>query len=153
MAHFAHINIEGVVDCVLVISQETLDASGGWTVGGVFRPSSEWKQTSYNTVGGVHRLGGEPMRKNYAGVGYKYDEARDAFIPPQKFPSWTLDEEKCIYVAPVPRPTGLEENEIAKWNEDRLDWDVVHNVRCACGECGNDPAKMICPVYETVKQQ
>ena len=63
-----------------------------------------WKQTSYNTYGGVHQLGGTPLRKNYAGIGYTYDEDKDAFIPKQPFNSWTLNEDTCQWEAPSARP-------------------------------------------------
>lgn len=93
MAHFAKI-IDGVVAQVIVAEQEYVD-----TLDGV------WVQTSYNTYGGVHRLGGTPLRKNYAGIGYTYDSQRDAFIPPQPFPSWVLDGQSCVWQAPVAYPT------------------------------------------------
>jgi hypothetical protein len=79
-----------------------------------------WIQTSYNTRGGVHSLGGTPLRKNYAGIGYTYDSQRDAFIPPKPYASWTLDEETCLWNAPVARPEGNY-----TWNEDEQSWDLV----------------------------
>ena len=88
MAHFARVE-NGVVTQVIVIDQETLN-TGHWG-----DPAS-WVQTSYNTQGGVHSLGGTPLRKNYAGIGYTYDSVRDAFIPPKPFPSWVLDEITCL---------------------------------------------------------
>lgn len=80
-----------------------------------------WVQTSYNTVGGVHLLGGTPFRKNYAGIGYFYDETRDAFIPPQPYPSWTLNEETCLWEAPTPRPAESADATY-HWDEDTLSW-------------------------------
>ena len=74
-----------------------------------------WKQTSYNTRGGVHLLGGTPFRKNYPGPGYTYDESRDAFIGPQNFPSWVLNEETCSYEAPIAHP--MDGNTYI-WDED-----------------------------------
>jgi len=96
MAHFARINRRGQVAEVLVGRQEDdgLEAELSARTGDVY------KQTSYNTRGGVHLLGGTPLRKNYAGIGYTYDEARDAFIPPQPSPDCTLDEDTCLWVCP-----------------------------------------------------
>ena len=73
-----------------------------------------WVQTNYNTYGGVHQLGGTPLRKNFAGIGYSYDEARDAFIPPKPFASWILVEDTCLWEAPVAYPTDGKDY---KWNE------------------------------------
>ena len=77
------------------------------------------KRTSYNTRGGQHLLGGTPYRKNYAGVGYTYDVVRDAFIPPQKFPSWTLNENTCLWEAPIPVP---QDGKTYVWNEETVSW-------------------------------
>jgi|SRR6056300_1140070 len=114
MSHFAKIEND-VVTQVIVAEQEFVDAQPG-----------EWVQTSYNTRGGVHYApnsdtpdGGVALRKNYAGVGYAYDRQRDAFIPPQPFPSWTLNDETCLWNAPVPYP---EDGEIWYWNEDLQNW-------------------------------
>jgi len=85
-------------------------------------PSAVWKQTSYNTIGGVHRLGGTPFRKNYAAIGDIYDEDRDAFIPPKPFNSWILNQDTCIWNAPIPCPNN--ENKYT-WNESTLSWDLV----------------------------
>lgn len=82
------------------------------------------KRTSYNTLLNVHRAGGEPFRKNYAGVGFKYDEALDAFISPQPYPSWTLNTEIGGWEAPVAQPI-TEFPFIAVWNEQKVDWDIV----------------------------
>jgi len=81
-----------------------------------------WKQTSYNTLGGVHTLGGTPFRKNHASKGYTYDEDRDAFIPPKPFNSWILDEQTCRWNAPTPYPN--DENRY-KWNEQNQSWDLI----------------------------
>ena len=76
------------------------------------------KRTSYNTTGGVHANDGTPFRKNYAGIGYTYDEERDAFIPPQPYASWTLNEETCLWDSLVPYPSeGVHE-----WDEDNQEW-------------------------------
>ena len=80
-----------------------------------------WKQTSYNTYGGQHRLGGTPFRKNFAGIGHTYDQQRDAFIEPKVFDSWVLNEETCRWEAPVAYPN--DENDY-KWNEETQQWDL-----------------------------
>ena len=76
------------------------------------------KRTSFNTSGGVHANDGTPFRKNYAGIGFTYDEERDAFIPPQPYPSWTLNEDTCLWDAPVPYP----EEGVHEWDEDNQEW-------------------------------
>jgi len=96
MSHFAKVE-NGIVTQVMVVEKEVLDL-GHWGDPSLF------VQTSYNTSGGVHRLGGTPMRKNYAGIGYTYDAGRDAFIPPKPFASWILDEGTCLWSAPTPMP-------------------------------------------------
>ena len=110
MAHWAHLT-DGIVDKVIVIDEETL-ALGHWG------NPSEWKQTSYNTHGGVHALGGTPLRKNYAGIGYSYDATRDAFISPKPFASWSLNETTCLWEAPALMPT----TGMYRWDEDQLNW-------------------------------
>jgi hypothetical protein len=110
MAHFAKV-IDGIVTEVLVIEQAVIDT-------GAFGDPSLWVQTSYNTHGGVHPEG-RPLRKNYAGVGYTYDTVRDAFYAPQPFPSWTLNEDTCLWAAPVPYPTG---GGTYRWDEGTLSW-------------------------------
>jgi hypothetical protein len=111
MSHFAKVE-NGIVTQVIVIEQDVLN-EGHWG-----DPAS-WVQTSYNTMAGVHRLGGTPLRKNYAGVGYTYDAERDAFIPPKPYESWTLNEDSCTWVAPTPMPTDLKAYE---WRESDLSW-------------------------------
>jgi len=121
MSHFAHIT-NGIVDNVIVIDAETL-ALGHWG------DPSEWVQTSYNTHGGVHSLGGTPFRKNYAGLGYTYDAGRDAFIPPKPFDSWVLNESTCLWDSPVPYPTDVGTPEAPKrytWNESTKAWDLIN---------------------------
>ena len=81
------------------------------------------RRMSYNTQGGVHKLGGTPFRKNYAGVGYMYDPVRDAFYTAQPYPSWTLNEDTCYWEAPTERPEGME----WYWKEDTTEWvDYVY---------------------------
>ena len=111
MAHYAKVS-DGLVTQVIVAEAEFFDTF-------VDSSPGEWIQTSYNTQGGVHLDGGIALRKNYAGVGFTYDSVRDAFIAPQPYPSWVLDEDTCIYEAPVAYPTdGL----MYSWDEDTTSW-------------------------------
>jgi len=112
MAHFAKVE-NGVVTSVIVIDQETLN-TGHWG------DPALWVQTSYNTQGGVHKLGGTPLRKNYAGIGYSYDAGRDAFVPPKPYASWVLNETTCNWDAPVAMPTT--EGKIYLWRESDTSW-------------------------------
>jgi hypothetical protein len=86
-------------------------------------PNSVWKQTSYNTNGGIHSLGGIPFRKNHAGIGYTYDENRDAFIPPKPFNSWILNESTCLWNAPVAYP---QDGKRYTWSEEILNWELIN---------------------------
>ena len=113
MSHFAQIDGNNIVTQVLVIEQDVIDT-------GLFGDPASWIQTSYNTRGGIHTLGGTPLRKNYAGVGYTYNASRDAFIPPKPFASWTLNEDTCLWEAPTPMP--VEEGKIFVWNEETTSW-------------------------------
>ena len=120
MAHFAEIDESSFVTRVLVTNNEDPNNDEGYqwlidTFGGT------WIKTSYNTHGGIHTLGGTPLRKNYAGVGMSYDPIRDAFITKKPFESWVLNEETCIWEAPVAKPTNDREY---KWNEETLSWDI-----------------------------
>ena len=92
------------------------------------RTGDVYKQTSYNTHGGVHSLGGTPFRKNYAGLGYTYDADRDAFIPPKPYASWVLNETTCLWNAPVAMPSDVGQGDPPKrytWNEETRTWDLV----------------------------
>jgi len=123
MGHFAKVS-NGIVTRVIVAEADFfnnfVDDSPG-----------QWIQTSYNTRGGVHYNPNtnEPsedqskaLRKNYAGIGYTYDSTRDAFIPPQPFNSWTLNEDTCLWDSPVAYP---EDGKLYKWNEEILNWEEV----------------------------
>ena len=128
MSHFAKV-VDGIVTDVLVAEQEAVDERPG-----------EWIQTSYNTRGGKHYApnlrdedDGVALRKNYSGIGYTYDETRDAFYSPQPFPSWSLNEDTCDWEAPVPAPKGewlsgparhSEDVKIYIWDEDIVNWVV-----------------------------
>ena len=85
-------------------------------------PNAVWKQTSYNTSGGVHKLGGTPLRKNYASIGYTYDEDRDAFIAPKPYNSWIFNEDTCLWEAPSAMP---DDDNNYTWNESTTTWDIV----------------------------
>ena len=114
MAHYAKVQ-NGIVTQVIVAEPEFFQTFVDTSPG-------EWIQTSYNTYGGVHKLGGTPLRKNYAGTGYTYDKTRDAFIPPQPYPSWTLNEETCLWDSPVPYPT---DGNVYIWNEETQTWEKI----------------------------
>ena len=114
MAHFAKVN-NGIVEQVIVAEPEFFDTF-------VDSSPGQWIQTSYNTHGGVHATGGTPLRKNYAGIGYSYDAQRDAFIPPKPYPSWTLNDDTCLWDCPVAYPT---DGKPYTWNENTQAWDEV----------------------------
>jgi hypothetical protein len=113
MAHFAKVE-DGIVTEVLVIEQDVIDT-------GAFGDPALWVQTSYNTHGGQHPEG-RPLRKNYAGIGYTYDAERDAFIAPQPFPSWTLNDDTCLWDAPTAKP---DDGKLYTWDEATLAWVEV----------------------------
>jgi hypothetical protein len=120
MAHFAQV-VNGVVTQVIVAEQDFIDS-------GAVGPAAQWIQTSYNTQGGVHTLGGTPLRKNYAGIGYSYDTGRDAFIPPKPYPSWVLVDDTCLWESPVPMPSDAGTGTPPKmytWNEPTTNWVEV----------------------------
>jgi hypothetical protein len=113
MTHFARVQ-DGIVTNVIVIDQDMID-TGSWG------PPEEWIQTSYNTCGGVHRNGGTPLRKNYAGIGYSYDEDLDAFIPPKPYDSWSLNSNSCLWEPPIEYP---QDGNAYVWNEQEQQWDL-----------------------------
>ena len=131
MASFAKIGLNNkVIEVLSVHNNELLDSNGveqevngidfltkltGWSI---------WKQTSFNTYGNVHKLDGTPFRKNHAGIGFTYDEDRDAFIPPKptQFPSFILNETTCLWEAPIAYPDDGEEY---NWNETNQTWDII----------------------------
>lgn len=121
MAHYAFLDSNNIVTEVITGKNEGEDGIDWEVWYGEFR-GQPCKRTSYNTSGGAHASGGTAFRKNYAGIGYTYDESRDAFIPPKPYPSWLLDEDTCLWNAPVPRPT---DEKLYNWNEDTQTWDVV----------------------------
>ena len=124
MAHFAKLDENNIVIFVTVGRDEDngLEAELSARTGDVY------KQTSYNTHGGVHSLGGTPFRKNYAGLGYTYDADRDAFIPPKPYNSWVLDENTCLWNSPVAMPSDAGQGDPPKmytWNEETVNWVEV----------------------------
>ena len=116
MGHYAKV-VDGLVEKVIVCEADFFDSF-------IDSSAGSWVQTSYNTVGGVHLNGGTPLRKNYAGVGFTYDLTRDAFIAPQPYPSWTLNDSTCCWEAPVTYP---DDDSNYKWNEGTTSWDVIND--------------------------
>jgi len=121
MAHYAFLNMQNIVTEVIVGKDET-DGPTNWEIHYGNIREQVCKRTSYNTSGGVHSEGGVPFRKNYAGIGYSYDEVRDAFIPPKPFDSWILNETTCLWEAPVEYPTDGQQY---SWNEEMGTWDLI----------------------------
>jgi len=133
MAHYAFLNDDNLVTEVITGRDETESFNGitNWEEYYASVRNQRCVRTSYNTLAGVHVLGGEPFRKNYAGIGYTYDEERDAFIPPQPWPSWVLDEETCQWFAPVPTPPELDDDGnfiVYVWDEETVAWVEVEDV-------------------------
>jgi hypothetical protein len=123
MAHYARININtNIVEKVIVAEDDLINT---------FPDANRWIKTSYNTHGGIHYdpITGNPsedqskaLRKNFASVGYTYDQTKDAFIPPKEYASWTLNETTCNWEAPVACPT---DGQVYGWNEENQTWDLV----------------------------
>ena len=118
MAHFAKLGVGNIVEQVIVVSNDIAitEQAGVDFINKLYNTRDVWKQTSYNNN----------IRKNYAGIGYQYDQQRDAFIPPKPFNSWILNENTCRWESPVAMPTTeLEDNKYYSWNESTLTWDIV----------------------------
>ena len=131
MASFAKIGLNNkVIEVQSVVNEVLHDSNGveqeaigidfltkltGWSI---------WIQTSYNTHGGVHSSGGTPLRKNHAGIGYTYDEDKDAFIAPKTYASWILNETTCQWEAPTAYPINGKDY---TWNETTTSWDLIDN--------------------------
>ena len=130
MASFAKIDSNGKVIQVVSVANQVLYDSNGVEqeeIGIQFlknlfnEPDAIWKQTSYNTMNGIHNLGGTPFRKNYAGIGYTYDSQRDAFIPEKPYNSWVLNENTCNWDSPVAYPT---DGNMYIWNEENQNCEL-----------------------------
>jgi len=144
MAYFAKLRTGNIVEKVISINNAVITDANGVEqeqlgvdfINQLYNTNDVWKQTSSNTFKGIHNNGGTPLRKNYAGIGYIYDEDRDAFIPPKLFNSWILNEDTCLWEAPVPCPETynlglLSVDNITplkdpyKWNEQTLSWEKL----------------------------
>ena len=124
MAYFAKLGSDNIVENVVVVSNDiaTNEQAGINFLQNLYNDTATWKQTSYNTYGNVHKLGGTPLRKNYAGIGFTYDQTKDAFIPLKPFTSWTLNETTCRWEAPVAYP---DDGKLYLWNEENERWDII----------------------------
>ena len=122
MAHFAKIDENNIVTAIEVVSNDTATSEqvGVDFLNSLYGTTDTWKQTSFNTKGNVHALGGTPFRKNYASIGMTFDSTRDAFYAPQPFNSWTLNETTCLWEAPIPHPD--DGNEYV-WDENTYQED------------------------------
>ena len=127
MAHFAKLDENNIVTKVVVVHNDvaTSESAGAAFLNNMYGTSDTWKQTSYNTYKGGHKLGGTAFRKNFAGINYRYDSTLDAFIRPQPFASFTLNETTCIWEAPVTMPddgAGYIWNETVYNNDNSKGW-------------------------------
>ena len=115
MAHFAKLGVGNIIERVEVVSNDiaTNEQAGVDFLNTLYGTRDVWKQTSYNGN----------IRKNFASIGYSYDQARDAFIPPKPFNSWTLDEDTCLWEAPVAKP---DDGQIYQWNETDQQWEIIN---------------------------
>ena len=125
MANFCKLKVGNIVERVEKVSNDiaTTEQAGIEFLQNLYKDRATWKQTSYNTHGGVHKLGGTPFRKNYAGIGYKYDQTRDVFIPKKPFNSWVLNETTCLWDPPVVKP---DDGQRYSWNEQNQTWDLIN---------------------------
>ena len=130
MAHFAKLGKGNIVEKVIVVHNDVAptEQDGVNFINNLYSTNDVWKQTSYNTYGGVHKLGGTPFRKNFAGINWKYNSTLDAFIPPKPYDSWLLNETTCLWEAPISQPELTQEqidnNNFYKWNEETETWDL-----------------------------
>jgi hypothetical protein len=126
MAHYAFLDENNIVTEVIVgrNEDEIVDGISNWEIAYAEVRGQVCKRTSYNTSAGVHAKGGVPFRKNYAGIGMIFDEERDAFYAPQPFPSWILNEETCIWEAPISMPEHDPAIEFPLWNEATQSWEL-----------------------------
>ena len=138
MAHFAKLGIGNIVEQVIVVSNDiaTTEQAGLDFINQLYNTQDVWKQTSYNTYNNIHTNNGIPFRKNYAGIGFIYDEQLDAFIPPKPYNSWVLNENTYNWESPIPYPItntqnkldeyGNQENDSYFWNEENNSWDIIN---------------------------
>lgn len=123
MAHWAQIDENSFVTQVTVgdNNDPAGDEGYSWLVNNL---GGNWIKTSFNTFGGIHKNGGIPLRKNYAGIGFTYDPIKDAFIPPklENLDSWILNEETCLWEAPIPYPN---DGKNYYWNEENISWEEI----------------------------
>jgi hypothetical protein len=114
MAHFAKLGTGNIVEQVIVVSNDIAitEQAGSDFINKLYNTRDVWKQTSYNNN----------IRKNYAGVGYQYDQQRDAFIAPKPFNSWILNEDTCRWESPIAMP---QDGNMYTWNETNLNWELV----------------------------
>jgi hypothetical protein len=129
MASFAKINSNNKVEQVISVhNNELLDngieseEKGIQFLKSLYGQDTNWKQTSYNTINGIHTLGGTPFRKNHAGINYTYDSQRDAFIPIKPYNSWVLNEDTCNWEAPITKP---QDGNMYRWNESVINWELL----------------------------
>ena len=123
MAYFAKLGTGNIIETVISINNSVITDSNGIEqeqlgvdfINKLYNTRDVWKQTSYNNN----------FRKNYAGIGYHYDQARDAFIAPKPFNSWILNEDTCRWEAPIPMPNNVSPTKKCNWNESTLTWDIV----------------------------
>ena len=143
MAHFAKLGKGNIVEKVEVVANDiaTTEQAGADFLNNLYKTKDVWKQTSFNTRGGKYYIFNEnekrvelsdqskSFRKNYAGVGFTYDQTRDAFIGPQPYPSWTLNEDTCLWEAPIAKPALTQEqidnNSDYSWNEQDQSWTLI----------------------------
>ena len=134
MASFAKLNSNNIVERVESVVNEVLKDSNcieQEAIGIQFlrtlynEPNAIWKQSSYNTIAGIHNNGGTPFRKNHASIGYTYDQTKDAFIPRKLYESWVLNEFTCQWEAPIPMPNDVSFEKMYYWNEQTLSWDLL----------------------------
>jgi hypothetical protein len=121
MAHFAKLGVGNIVEQVIVVSNNIAitEQAGADFINKLYNTRDVWKQTSYNNN----------IRKNFAGIGYQYDQTRDAFIAPKPFNSWILNEDTCLWNSPVAMPTTqLEDNQCYYWNESIINWEIKTRV-------------------------
>ncbi len=130
MAHFAKLDSDNKVVHIEVVSNDiaTNEQAGVDFLNTLYGTSDTWKQTSFNTYGNVHSLGGTPFRKNFASMGYTYDSSRDAFISEKPYASWVIQESTCLWVAPLTYPDDGKDyvwDETTYQEDNTLGWKLV----------------------------